>query len=87
MKIKKVFEKYDGIFDELIKNVEKTKKKEVGEQETLTKHLKKKIKKIEKFLTAKLKYFDIQSVIIKTEGIIKKIGFSPEKGFFILNQY
>ena len=85
VKIKKVFEKYDGIFDELIKNVEKTKKKELEEREETTGYLKKKIKKMEKFLSSKMKYFDIQPVIMKIQGDIEKIGFSNDKGFYILN--
>ncbi len=83
MKFKKILDKYEDRFDDLIEEAEKIKKKEIHEKEKQIKQRRKKLKKIEKFLLSKAKFFDFDKIDLIVQGDKELLGYSKEKGIYL----
>ncbi len=83
MKFKKIIDKYEDKFDELIEEAEKIKKDEIYEKEKKIKQRRKRLKKIERFLLSKAKFFDFEKIDLIIHGKNDLLGYSKEKGIYV----
>lgn len=82
MKFKNILKKFDEKFDTFFDKAENKKPIDIVKKEEQIAKLKKKLKKLEKFIKGKLKNFDTYQTDIKEIKLKQAICYSTEKGFY-----
>jgi hypothetical protein len=82
VKFKNILKKYDGKFDDFIGKSQNESPADIAKHEEHIAKLKKRLKKLEKFIKGKLKSFDVYQMDIDEVKLKQFICYSVDKGFY-----